>query len=361
MSVRKVGENRYRFECMIKGQRFSKTFHFYTETKTQIERKFVEWRIACEKHSFANTDYTLSEFSEIWIDNYIKPNCTAHVLRCYKGNLKNWILPALGNYRLDTISPLIIDRFINTLKSSKTKYSLRANDKLTNNTVYKIYENLRTMLTLAYKKGLLPNNPCDRVELRLKHNANEETHYWNVEEYKRALELLSQNKDKLKAFIVEFALKTGLRRSEMFGITWDDVDLEKKTISVNKSRQKENNVMKVCPCKTPSSIRTISMPDSIAKKLEALKKTSNTTFIFEKVDYDSMTDWYRRWVRKSGLPYIKFHDLRHTHASLLLYKGIDIKTISERLGHANISTTMNVYTHVMRELDVGASEAIEAI
>ena len=147
----------------------------------------------------------------------------------------------------------------------------------------------------------------------------------------------------------------------MFGLTWDDVDFFHKTITVNKSRQKVNGEMVVLPCKTFSSIRTISISQSIVDKLLAIKESSHTTFIFENIDYDNVTAWYRKWVRSHNLPYIRFHDLRHTHASLLLCKGIDIKTISERLGHSNIGTTMNIYTHVMHELDVKASEAIESI
>ena len=361
MSVQKLGAYRYRFECMINRQRFSKTFHFYTETPQQIERKFFEWRIACEKGSFTNTHYTLEEFSKIWIENYIKPNCTALVLRNYQSNLRNWILPELGKYNLATINPLILDKFINMLKTSKTKYSHRTNNLLTNTTIEKIFENVRTMLTLAYKKGIIPSNPCDRVDLKLRRSRKDSVHFWDVEEYKKVLDLLSREPDKLKSFVVEFALKTGLRRSEMFGITWDDVDFENKTISINKSRQKVNGKMTVLLCKTPSSVRTITIPQSIVDKLIALRAKSNTKFIFEKIDYDSVTAWYRGWVRKNNLPYIRFHDLRHTHASLLLYKGVDIKTISERLGHSNIGTTMNIYTHVMHELDVKASEAIEAI
>ena len=360
MSIRKLDAYRYRFECMINRQRFSKTFHFYTETQKEIERNFIKWKIDCEKGSFVNTSYTLEEFSKIWIDNYIKPNCTALVLRNYLSNLKNWILPELGKYNLVAINPLILDRFINLLKSSKTKYAHRENKSLTNCTIEKIFENVRTMLTLAYKKGLIANNPCDRVDLRLNRTDDDKVHYWSVDEYKKALELLDEVKDKNKSFVVEFALKTGLRRSEIFGITWDDVDFENKTISINKSRQKVNGKMTTLHCKTASSVRVITIPQSIVDKLVTMRG-KGTTFVFENIDYDNVTAWYRKWVKHNDLPYIRFHDLRHTHASLLLYKGIDIKTISERLGHSNISTTMNVYTHVMRELDVKASEAIEAI
>ena len=270
MSVRKNGKNSYRFECMINGRRFSKTFRFYTETPTEIEIKFLEWKVACEKGSFINTNYTLEEFANIWIENYIKPTCTAHVLRNYKSNLKNWIIPELGHYRLNDISPLILDRFISFLKKSDTKYAYRNNKSLSNCTIEKIFENVRTLITLAYRKGVIQSNPCDRVSLNLKKPVEEKLHCWDVEDYKRVLEMLEKVDDKLKAFAIEFALKTGLRRSEIWGITWNDIDFENKTISINKSRQKVDGVMTILPCKTASSIRIISVPQSIVDKLSHL-------------------------------------------------------------------------------------------
>lgn len=361
MSVIKNGKNSYRFECMINRKRFAKTFRFYAESDSEIQKRFYEWKIACEKGTFCGTDYTFKEFAELWLKNYVEPNYTYYVTKTYKNNLKNWVIPELGDYRLRDITPIILDGFINKLKRSNTKYEYRENKPLSNGTIEKIYENVRTIMKLAYKKGIIDSNPCDRVSLDLKRSLEEPLHYWEVDDYKKALDLLDKDENKLNAFIVEFALKTGLRRSEIFGIKWADIDFENSTVSINKTRQKVKGVMTICPCKTASSVRVITAPQSIMEKLAEIKSGATTAFVFEDVDYDSVTHWYRKWVKKNNLPYIKFHDLRHTHASLLLYKGVDIKTISKRLGHSNISTTMNTYTHVMRELDIKASEAIEAI
>jgi len=360
MSIIKNGKYSYRFQCTINRKRFSKTFHFYTESKAEIEKAHLEWKIECEKGKYYNTKFTFREFANIWIENYVRPSYSPVVLKNYLCNLNNWILPELGDYKLDYIDPIILDGFINKLKSSHTKFKARKNHQLSNNTIEQVYKITRTILHLAYTKGVISSNPCDKVKLDLKKDLTHKLHYWDIEEYKKVLELLDQE-GSLRAFVVEFALKTGLRRSEMFALTWKDVDFENKSISVNKSRQKVKGEMVVLPCKTASSVRTISVPDSIIKKLYRLKAISHTTYLFEKIDYDNVTAWYRSFVKKNKLPYIRFHDLRHTHATLLLYKGIDIKTISERLGHSNIGTTMNTYTHVLKELDVKASQAIEEI
>ena len=129
-----------------------------------------------------NTDYTMEEFSKVWMENYVEPNCTAYVIKNYKSNLKNWIVPELGHYKLQDISPMVLDGFINLLKNSSTKYAYRENKKLSNGTIEKVYENVRTMITLAYKKGIIDKNPCDRVSLNLRKETDEKLHFWSVED-----------------------------------------------------------------------------------------------------------------------------------------------------------------------------------
>lgn len=361
MPITKVGKYSYRFQCMINKKRFSKTNHFYTETKNEINQLYFEWKIECEKGRFYKSNFTFQEFAELWVQENVLPEYSPQVAKNYICNLKNWIYPELGYQKLENITPYLLDAFISKLKNSKTKFAYRENHKLSNNTIEQIWKIVRTILHLAFMKGLITSNPCSRVRLELKKGTEpKKPHHWEITEYKKALDVLEHEKTN-NAFVIEFALKTGLRRSELFALTWDDIDFSNGSISVNKTRQKDNGVMKIQPCKTESSIRTISIGDSIINKLKLLQYKSKNKYVFGDIDYDSVTAWFRGWIRKNNFTYITFHDLRHTHASLLLYKGVDIKTISERLGHSNISTTMNTYTHVLKELDKKASAAIEQI
>ena len=132
MSIRKNGKYSYRFECMINRKRFGKTFRFYTESKTEIQKKYFEWREMCEKGSFVNNNYTFKEFADIWMADYVEPNYSFYVTKTYKNNLRNWIIPELGSYKMYDITPIILDRFINQLKHSSTKYSNRENKPLSN-------------------------------------------------------------------------------------------------------------------------------------------------------------------------------------------------------------------------------------
>ena len=360
MSFTRQTKSTWRFECMVKGKRFSKTYKSYEETKSEVQKKFLEWKIQCEKNMCVVQTYTFKEFAGIWINEYCK-DYSPLVVQRYKTNLKNWIIPMLGGYKLTEITPFVLDKFIAELKDSTTKYETRENKQLSNGTIQKLYAIVRTIITTAFQKDLVANNPCLKVKLNLKKKLDEEVHYYDMTTYKKFLNLIEKELDD-KARVIEFAVKTGLRRSEIFGLTWADIDFEKAELSVNKTLQKVSGKMCVMPCKTKASIRKISLPISMVSLLkEYRKKHMGNFYIFSNVDYDSVTQWFRKWQVTKGLPRIKFHDLRHTHATLLLYQGVDIKTISERLGHSGIGITMNTYTHVMKELDTKAAIAIDAI
>lgn len=358
MPIMKQGKETYRFQCMIKGQRFSKTYKSYDETFAEVKKKYMEWKVSCDKDLYVNNTYTFLEFSEIWLKEYCK-EYSPIVLKNYRCNLKNWILPRLGKFKLNDITPLVLDGFINHLKSSKNMINGQV---ISNGTIQKIWQITHAIISTAYMKNLMSANPCLKVRLELKRTIKKnDVHFWDIQTYKKAISLLeAETLDNAK--VIEFAAKTGLRRSEIWGLTWKDVNFETGELSVNKTLQKVGTTMQILPCKSVSSVRTISIPQSLVPMLIRYKKNHpNNFYIFQNLDYDAVTKWFRAWQPRVGLDKIRFHDLRHTHATLLLYQGIDIKTISERLGHSNIGITMNIYTHVVRELDTNAAKAIDEI
>ena len=162
-----------------------------------------------------------------------------------------------------------------------------------------------------------------------------------------------------------------------FGLTWNDIDFDNKTIDINKSRQYLPKIGMITKnTKNESSIRKIIIGDSLIILFKKYYKerickdkvnTDNTenlclsNFIFDGISFCGISEWFKRWEIKHNLPVIRFHDLRHTHATLLLSLGVDIKTISKRLGHSSIVTTMNIYTHVLESLDKSAAEKLEEL
>ena len=251
----------------------------------------------------------------------------------------------------------MITDFINELKKKKTAYSNRENKPLANETIRSIYKNFRTIITWCYTNDLIVTNPCDKVKLTFKRDVEVKKHYYDIEEYHRLMELLS--KEPLdKQVAIQLALKTGMRRSELFGLKWEDIDLDNKLVACNKTRQKIGNTYQIMPTKTNGSRRVISIPDSLAELLKEYK--TDTEFVLN-MDYDCLTAWFRKWLKRKDLPHITFHDLRHTHATLLLAEGVDVKTIQKRLGHSDIHTTLQIYAHALDQSDKSASKVFDKI
>ena len=168
-----------------------------------------------------------------------------------------------------------------------------------------------------------------------------------------------------RRFIVLLDLKTGMRRSELFGLTRDDLSIEQATFDVNKSRHYLAGKGKFTKYpKNDSSIRTKSLPKSILSYLKSYYELLDrleykNAYIFDYLSIDGICSWFDNWQKKNKIRNIRFHDIRHTHATILLYLGVDVKTISERLGHADIQTTLNIYADVLKELDEQSAEKID--
>lgn len=363
-SYRKRG-NSYSLEFMYKGQRYYDTVPVSEVKKEKdVELLLAQFVINVKKGNYADTNYTFYEFAQIWLRDVVKPNCSPITFKKYLNNLNNRILPFLGNYKLKDINTMILTNFFSNLKQEKTLYKNRENKPLSKGTILKFYKIVNAILEKAYEFDLILSNPCKKVKLKLDNleseiNKKDVIHYYDRETYNKVLTLLKEELP-IRRLIIEMALKTGLRRSELFGLTWNDIDFKKKTLSVNKTRQLINKKMTIFPTKNTSSARTISLPQSLISLLKKEKKNNNE-FIFEELSIDGITSWFKKWQTEKGIQRIRFHDLRHTHATLLLLQGVDIKTISKRLGHSNIGTTMNTYTHVLEELDVNASKLIDKL
>ena len=357
------GINSWYCEYMFKGKKYISHISF-EEAKTEKQARDVldEFCLKVRKGTYvSDKGFTFFEFSEIWLADVIKPNCTEQTLKGDIRILNNVVNPYFGNYRLQDINALMVNDFVNQLKTMNTSYKNRENKKLSNGSIKKYYNVFRSIMQKAFEYELIETQPCNRVKLNLKNDRkNVEIHYYTLSEYKKALELLEKEPLE-KRIVIEMALKTGMRRSEMFGLDWDnDYDEKNHLFKIHRSMQKVNGKMVEMPCKTQASIREISIPDSLVSLLQEYKATiTPKKYILEDINYDSITAWFRKWEVKNGLPRIRFHDLRHTHATLLLYAGTDIKTISKRLGHSNIQTTMDVYTHVINELDKNASNLLD--
>lgn len=359
------------------------------EATTQLAL-FVE---KVEKGNFINTNYTFGEFAQIWLNEKVKPNAGERCVKKYIGSLNKRILPYLGNIKLKELSRRKLENYFNTIKKQKTIYENRLENKIVRpGTVLKWKSIIHACLEYAVECDLIHKNPCDKIKIKFTNTTDESTikdlvkqkrekiNCYNKEEFKKVCALAEKefnyyyNADidpikKLREvgrrFIILLALKTGMRRSELFGLRKEDLNLENATFDVNKSRHFLSGKGKYTRYpKNDSSIRIKSLPKSILSYLNLYYQLLSSLeykndYIFDYLSIDGICSWFNKWQNENNIKNIRFHDLRHTHATILLAEGVDVKTISERLGHADIQTTLNIYADVLKELDEKSVDKID--
>lgn len=388
-----------RLQYMLNGERYSDTVEATNEEESESQLALFVDKV--KKGMFIHTNYTVTEFTQIWLDNRVRPNSDVNRVPKYLSYLNNRVLPEIGHIKLKQLTRQQLENYFNKLKTSKTLYKNRDNKTIAKGTVEKIKKIINAMLNYAVDCDLILKNPCKGIKIKYNTNGDNDIHYikqiseqnkskinyFNIEEYKLVCKVLENEfnaiyeannipyKNKLRELgrrlIVLIDLKTGMRRSELFGLAkgdgFYDLNIEEKTFNINKTRHYAKGVGKYTKeTKNSSSARIKSIPASLVpfiKKYYDFLDTINfsSIYIFENLSIDGTSSWWDRWQNENNIKNIRFHDIRHTHPTLLLYLGVDIKTISERLGHADIKTTMNIYADVLKELDTESTNKLDLL
>lgn len=293
-----------------------------------------------------NDKMYIKNFLEFWYNEYCIVQLAVTTYESYKRNIDKYINPYIGNIKLIELKPLQLQSLYNELLK-----------KLSKKTVLYIHRIIHKALNQALKWQLVIRNVADCVVAPKPDNYKS-----TVLDDKEITQLLKTTKNTEIYIPVLIAVGTGLRRGEILGLTWDNIDFENKTLTVEKSLVPTKNKLQLTTPKTEKSKRTIYISDTIIKELKELKYNQNLIKKFLKENYldnnlivcktngdfyspTKLNHTFRKILIEYNLPLIRFHDLRHTHASLLLKENVNAKLISERLGHSNISTTMNIYSH----------------
>ncbi|MTI49433.1 MAG: site-specific integrase [Firmicutes bacterium] len=316
---------------------------------------------------------TVYDYLNDWLENFIKENRKINTYNRYKGLLKNYIYPAIGNIKLKDLKPIQIDTMINEVRQSN----------ISNSTLQHIYGTLNSGLNRAVKLRVLNDNPCKYVDRpkREKFTANVLT----VEEFYKMLDLLNIDSynDYIFSIALQIVLELGLRRGELSGLEWKNIDFENNTITIANNLIYSNGKTYLDTPKTEESKRTIYISNELKQLLRSHKKIQSEHRLkygpyyiinnYNNQKYDFIMTWesgkhvhplyytqrFRRLLKRLGIERsIRFHDLRHTNATLLLSQGVDFKTIQIRLGHADINTTLNIYSHVDLEMQKKATEKL---
>lgn len=342
-----------------------------------LDEELAKFKIEVEAGEYiAPQKMTFSAFVEEWRSKYATKQLAFRTYSTYESNLKTRILPVFGHMKLEDIKPLHIVDFIEKLNRDGGRMDNKSGG-LSSGSVQMAHRILKNIFTRAVKWKVIKSNPMEGVD-KPKVIYKEIIPY-NEQEISLLLRAL-QTEPIHWRMMVTLALTTGMRRGELLGLEWKHVDWEKGTIDVSQAlvyAVKGNIVIK--EPKTRKSKRIISLPISVLDELKAyhdyqinlrssfeMNKSQKWDLVFSHPDgspfhQERPYQWFRKFIKRNNLRYIRFHDLRHTSATLLINQGVHAKIISERLGHGNISTTMNVYGHALRSADQLAADMFENI
>lgn len=410
------------------------------QIEREVQRQAVLFEEECQKGLVMNGRMKLAEFMELFFVNHAEPTLKKKTVVGYRG-LVPTVSQALGHLRLDRIQPHHLNEFYrqlsevgsrrqdvyipqadfkallqkkgvtvaqaardcgvkeNTLRgavSGKSVYlptakalsdylglslgkAFRKENRskpLQPETVRHYHRFLSSVFGAAVKWEMLPSNPCSRVTLPKKQRTK--PRYLDEQQAQQLLDLLEQE-DMQHKTIIKLFMYLGLRREELCGLEWKDINFETSVISIERASVYIPRVgVLTDSTKNTSSERYIKAPSAAIQMLQDFRLWQNerrlrvgdrwqehdrvfTTDFGEPIHPDNVTCWFHQFIRRNGLPDISIHSLRHTNATLLINSGIPITTISARLGHANPSTTTKIYTHAIKSADAAAADALDNI
>ena len=314
-------------------------FHAGLERERELERKLAPAQ-----------ELNLSHWLEYWMDSIVRPNRAETTVYAYQKIIDNHIDPALGTVPLKRLTPKMVQEYYTETQ--------RANG-LSSNTMRRHHDLLSSALRSAVRQDVIPASPMERVEPPRVRTT--ESYFYNNQE----LKLLYQ---KIEGNILELAVKLagslGMRREEICGLKWENVDLQRHLVLIREARTAYGATIVQKETKNRSSVRTLYLPDEVYLLLEqeqarqqqerclqspTYNPTDHVILDAKGVPYspNALSLAFTRFVKKNDLPRLTFHGLRHTFATIASCQGASLFDIGKALGHATPATTGRIYTHLV--------------
>ncbi len=409
------------------------------QAEKEAQRQAAMFEERCRTGQVLDTNTRFSDFVEIWLRDYAEKQLEPRTLTRYKELLRRTIA-ALGNMKINAIQLHHLNAFYNNLaeKGIRADIKYKPNDKaaelvngkgltrtelsrlagvsvavlrscsagnnvsaesarkiaayfgkdmvelftaqedkgLSDKTIMHYHRLLSSIFTVAVQWQVIFSNPCDRVKPpKVK---RKEARYLDEYEAAELLKALDGEPFKYVA-MVQLLLYTGLRRAELLGLEWRDIDFLNGCIHIRRnSLYVADKGIFEGSTKNESSNRVINLPENAVQLLKEYRRYQEsiiqemgtawqgtgrlfTTRDGKPMHPDTLSGWFHEFVKRKGLPGVSVHSLRHTHATLMIAAGVNIKTVSSRLGHASVTTTGNIYTHAIKSADEAAAEVINDI
>lgn len=342
-------------------------------TKRQIEKEMQRQAILFEedcKRGQITAAVKFETFAEQWFEEYAKVNLRPTSYARMK-QLTKRVYPAIGHKRLDKITARDIQKFITDMLTNGR--NLNNGKPLSRKTAVHHLSFISDVFSYAVRMGMLCDNHCRRVFVPKQEQ--EEKQIYTIEQVKILYENLKSEPMKYQAYLL-LSIYSGYRRSEMLGLEWKDIDFEHDLIHVRRTSQytSEKGIY-TDTTKTRKSKRVSKMPASIMNLLRQFKADQNEEarrLGTKWEDYDRLFtkwngapmnpqtpfEWLKGYCERIGIPFRNIHSLRHLHASLLIFEGVDVVAVSEDMGHSVVGTTLNLYSHMFQEAKARNCDAI---
>ncbi|WP_456364010.1 tyrosine-type recombinase/integrase [Priestia aryabhattai] len=336
------------------------------KTKREAQQELSKLRAELLENEITNTtSIPYNKYMDEWLSERVH-QLQKNTINVHKIYYESVIKPRLGHFKLQELSPIHIQHFINQIV-----YELNYSE----HTIHLIYRIVSGSLKRATVLKLIKTNPAEGVIIpKIKYK---EMNIWTLEEANSFLEHARNTKRLTRCYIgFLIAILTGMRQGEILGLRWKDVDLDNNLIYIRQTLTQSGEIK--AGAKNKSSLRTIHIPNSLVKNLKEHRNLIRREKLRIGKNYNDLDlvnctqkgnpiiprnfrkEFYNL-VYKLELPTIRFHDLRHTHATILIQQNVNVKLISERLGHADITTTLNTYSHIIPSMQKEISDRLDNI
>lgn len=336
--------------------------------KTQAE---VKAKLKAAIEDSANLDmvkaeqYTTGQWMDVWFENCAKIKVRPSSHQTYRGYIDNHIKPNIGDVPLSKLSSLHLQKLYKKLLAGGRVDRIEAKGQpkgLSAKTVRNINQVISSAMDFAKDQKLISSNPTDGCALpKLEHKEMKTLPVEQLTSFLRE----AKESGVFELYYIELA--TGLRRGELLGLKWEDIDLVQGSLRVQRQVARINGEVVEAPLKTKNAYRTLPLSaDAVGVLQEQRKKSGSSPYVFPSptggpISPDSVLHMLHRVLKRAGLSKVRFHDLRHTFATLALQNGVDIKTVSGMLGHYSAGFTLDTYTHVTTSAKKEAANTMGSI
>ncbi len=333
-----------KLECEAKLEKLKGSLGFNSTEKCYPSMPFGEWM-----------DY--------WYRTYCKESLAETTQMTYEERIYKQIIPKIGATPLNQITTGMLEKFYAHLKADgRLIRREQFGTGLSNAVIRSIHAHCGAALEKAKKEKLIFKNPAEKCKLPPKKSP--EVQILRADEMRRLL-IQAYEDGFYEMFLLD--LSTGIRRGELLALQWSDVDLNKNTVSITKQVKYIKGELKIIPPKTQASNRTISIPPQMSAVLKEYKKRVDSIWLFpspvkqEDVPRDpaAVRKSFSKILERAQCKHVPFHALRHTFASNAFHYGMDVKMLSNAIGHGSVETTMNTYAHATEDMKRAAAKKID--